>query len=91
MRLVKVYIYTSWIPLALFLFSLLYLESLQGWGQWSAVGVVLPSLALSIFYTAIGLLTLAFYQEKLKRLILGLMLSSSVIVFVVIRYIVLSF
>lgn len=90
-KIVRIYIYTSWLPIASYLFAYFYLETLEGWGQWATVKVLLPSVVLSSIYTIAGLFIFLTKYDKItnvKRFIVSILLSSSIMLWHVIRYLI---
>jgi hypothetical protein len=89
----KIYLYTSWFPLAMFIAAYIYLETLDGWGQWATAKAVIASLTLSLFYTLAGLFMLFIQFNKVaisKAFLFSILLSSSVIFWFIAKYIVLE-
>lgn len=43
----KTFVWTSWLPLALFVAAHLYVDRFEGWGQWAAAPVLLGPAFLS--------------------------------------------
>jgi hypothetical protein len=89
----KIYLYTSWLPLAMFIAAYIYLGTLDGWGQWATGKVVIASLVLSLFYTLAGLFILFIQFNKVvtsKAFLFSILLSSSVMFWFLAKYIVLE-
>jgi hypothetical protein len=55
----RLLLFGSWVPVALWAASLIYVRQYEGWGAWAAAPLLLPSLALSAAWAAAGLLLLA--------------------------------
>ncbi len=78
-KFIKVYIYTSWLPLAAYVAALCFLGSLDGWSAWASGKVIIPSLLLSVLYSVIGLF-IFFTSMKLIdniRVFVGAIIISS--------------
>jgi hypothetical protein len=89
----KIYLYTSWSPLAMFIAAYIYLETLDGWGQWATGTAVIASITLSLFYTLAGLFMLFIQFNKVaisKAFLFSILLSSSVMFWFLAKYIVLE-
>ena len=89
----KIYLYTSWVPLTLHIIANLHLQTLDGWSQWAIGKVVIPSIVLSAFYVITGLLL--FFTKfnnvsTVRYFPLSILLSGSVILWFLMRYIVLE-
>jgi hypothetical protein len=89
----KIYLYTSWLPLAMFISAYFHLGILDGWGQWAGGKVVIPALILSLIYTLVGLLIVFIQFNKVavsKTLLFSILLSGSVILWFIARYVFLE-
>jgi hypothetical protein len=53
-----VFLYSAWVPPALWVATLLYVRRFEGWGAWAAAPLLLPSFALSLVWACAGLLLL---------------------------------
>jgi hypothetical protein len=87
------YIYTSWLPLALYIVARIFLGSLDGWEQWAAGKIIMPSLILSLTFTVFGVILLLtkFNQVVTNRVFLfSILLSSSVMLWFLAKYVVLE-
>ena len=56
----RIFISISWIPLALFVATWVYIRQYDGWGAWAAAPLIIPSLALSLGF---GLYGVWLYRE----------------------------
>ena len=89
----KIYLYTSWFPLAMYIAAYIYLGALDGWGQWATGKAIIPSLILSLVYAITGffLFFTKFNQvATVKAFPFSILLSSSVMLWFLARYIVLE-
>ena len=71
----------------------IYLGILDGWGPWAAGKIIIPSLILSLIYAIIGLFLFftKFNQiTTVKTFPISILLSSSVMLWFLARYIVLE-
>lgn len=59
----RVFIAISWIPLALFVATSVYVRQFDGWGAWAAAPLFIPPLAISLGF---GLYGLWLYREARK-------------------------
>ena len=92
-KLREIYIYTSCLPLAFYVIACFYLGTLDGWSVWASGKVVVPTLLLSFIYAVVGLFMLltAFKSiENVRVFIFSIFLSSSLMLWFLIKYIVLE-
>jgi len=66
----------GWLPLALYLAASIYIRRLEGWGQWAAASVFLPSLISSVILGALGAILLGLSWLRKKRFDLALFVST---------------
>jgi len=74
----KLYITFSWLPLALFLSALVYVNQFDGWGAWAAGQVLIYPLILSMIMGSLGIIMIVVSARKnvvATRLILATLLS----------------
>ena len=92
-KLRKIYIYTAWLPLAFYITAYCFLETLDGWGGWASGQLVVPSFLLSIIYAFVGLFilfTTLKSNDNAGVFIGSIFLSSSLILWFLIRYIMIE-
>ena len=83
-------------PLAFYVAVYYYLETLDGWSGWASSTIVIPSFLLSMIYTVVGLCILFTTvksndkNDNTRVLIGSIFLSSSLILWFIIRCIVLE-
>ena len=84
-----VLIWTSWVPPALWLATVVYLRQYDGWGLWAAAPLLLPAVLMSLGLGLAGLAHLILDARRaagLDRPLLGAtLLSSSLILYVLVR------
>ena len=92
-KLIKIYIYTSWLPLAFYVAAYFYLGTLDGWSEWASAKVVVPSFLLSVIYAVVGLFMIRTNLKSIDSIgvfIASILLSSSLMLWFIIRYILLE-
>jgi hypothetical protein len=62
----SVFVKGCWVPMALWIATLIYIAPYDGWGAWAAAPLLVPSVLLSIFWGAVGAGWLA-YDALRKR------------------------
>lgn len=90
-KIQNIFIYTSWVPAGLFIYSYSYLANLDGWAQWSAGVIIIPSIILSAIYSIVGLvLSVNNYYKRVSMmtLLLCTLFSGSVAIWFSAKYIV---
>jgi hypothetical protein len=89
----KIYLYTSWFPVAMYMAAYIYVGTLDGWGEWATGKIIIASLILSLVYAITGffLFFTKFNQvATVKDFPFSILLSSSVMLWFLARYIVLE-
>jgi hypothetical protein len=89
----KIFIYTSWLPLAMYIAAYYIILKVDGWGQWASSQLFIPSLLSSFVYSVIGIYLLTMKPNHVgmtRHFLFSLLLSSSVALWFFVRYIVLE-
>lgn len=85
----KVVLRLCWLPAATWLAGWLYIQRFEGWGQWAAAPVLVPSLLLSAGLGITGLALLIGTWRRNRKLdvplFLATLLAALVILFVSLR------
>ena len=64
----SVFVKGCWVPIALWIATLIYIEPYDGWGAWAAAPLLVPSGLLSLFWGAVGAGTLAYHAVRKRPL-----------------------
>lgn len=90
----RVFIRASWVPLALWVGTLLYLRRLEGWGAWAAAPLLLPSFALSLWWGCLGVVLLGRAVLRDRRadfpVLAATLVSGAAALYYILRYLVRS-
>jgi hypothetical protein len=89
----KIYIYTSWLPLAMYIAAYYIILKVDGWGQWASAPLFIPSLLSSFVYAVVGIYLLTMKPNQLgmtKHFLFSLLLSSSVALWFFVKYLIIE-
>ena len=64
----SVFVKACWLPAALWIATLIYIEPYDGWGAWGAGMLLLPSVMLSVAWAAVGAILLAYNAFRRRPL-----------------------
>ncbi len=63
----RLFLWTCWLPPALWLATLAYIRPYDGWGAWAAAPLLLPSLGLAAVYGLFGIGVVVGERERAGR------------------------
>jgi hypothetical protein len=84
----RILIRASWVPVALWIATLVYISPYDGWGAWAAAPLLVPSVALSAGWAAAGTAMLTDHRWRHRALDTPVLLATVLGGFVLGYYVV---